>query len=267
MKKLALLFFILFSSIVVFAQNAEIEVSYNYTHADPSGKTITSIMTLISNQKHSKFYNILNEQVDSMMSTPEGRMAYGEMVQDALAKKDVTNLPVKKEPMYVIKSRKDNTISVYDLVGADFWTYTETLEKQNWSIQDSIKNILGYECLKAECEYRGRKWIVWFTTDIPLSDGPWKLNGLPGLILSAEDSANQYSFIANGITLSSRSISPIFGEENYEKTERLKYLEAKRAFTNNPAAYLEAATGAKINNMPHIEVSKSYDFLETDYHK
>lgn len=69
----------------------------------------------------------------------------------------------------------------------------------------------------------------------------------------------------DAITHSSRSISPIFGEENYEKTERLKYLEAKRAFTNNPTAYLEAATGAKMNNMPPVKVSESFDFLEIDY--
>lgn len=34
--------------------------------------------------------------------------------------------------------------------------------------------------------FRGRKWTVYFTEDIPLPLGPWKLGALPGLILSAE---------------------------------------------------------------------------------
>lgn len=32
---------------------------------------------------------------------------------------------------------------------------------------------------KATCDFAGRKWIAWFTTEIPIQDGPYKFYGLP----------------------------------------------------------------------------------------
>lgn len=265
MSKFTTILFMCFATIGAFAQVADLKVSYNYHHYNPNGKEINSQMILLVNNDESKFFNILNEQVDSMMSTLEGRMAYGQMVQAAMAKKDVANLPIKKEPMYVLKSRKDSLTSVYDLVGADYWFYDEPLIIQKWEISDSSKTILGYECIKATCDYRGRHWTAWFTPEIPIQDGPWKLSGLPGLILIAEDTSGQYSFVADGIQNSTDIIRPIFGKENYEKTNRIKYLQAMRAFTNNPVEYMKASTGADITNLPKIGIDESYDFLETDY--
>lgn len=265
MNRIILFLALTLSTLGAVAQVADLKVSYNYRHYSPDGKEINSHMILLANKDESKFFNILNEQVDSMMSTPEGRMAYGQIVQAAMAKKDVSNLPIKKEPMYVLKSRKDSLTSVYDLVGADFWFYNEPLVAQQWNITDSVNSILGYDCIKATCDYRGRHWIAWFTPEIPVQDGPWKLSGLPGLILAAEDSTGQYSFVADGIQNSTNIIRPIFGKENYEKTDRIKYLQAMRAFTNNPVLYMQASTGSKTTNMPKIEIDESYDFLETDY--
>jgi GLPGLI family protein len=54
-----------------------------------------------------------------------------------------------------------------------------------WRILDSQKDILGYNCTKAVAEFRGSKIFAWFADDIPISFGPWKFKGLPGLILEA----------------------------------------------------------------------------------
>lgn len=265
MNKFILTLLLCFATLGAFAQVADLKISYTYRHHDPTGKEINSQMILLVNKDESKFFNVLNEQVDSMMMTPEGRMSYGQMIQAAMAKKDVSNLPIKKEPMYVLKSRENSITSVYDLVGADYWFYDEPLVAQEWEISDSSKTLFGYECIKATCDYRGRHWTAWFTPEIPIKDGPWKLSGLPGLILIAEDASGQYSFIADGIQNSTDIIRPIFGKENYEKTSRIKYLQAMRAFTNNPVEYMKASTGADVTNIPKIEIDESYDFLEKDY--
>lgn len=71
----------------------------------------------------------------------------------------------------------------------------------SWSITSESKMIAGYSCIKATGIFRGRDWIVWFTPDIALPFGPWKLHGLPGLILDAEDISHTYRYIANQIVV------------------------------------------------------------------
>lgn len=79
------------------------------------------------------------------------------------------------------------------------WRYEEDWEKPEWEITDESKDIIGFQCFKANADYRGRRWTVWFTPEIPIQDGPWKLCGLPGLILEAEDGGKVYHFLANGL--------------------------------------------------------------------
>jgi hypothetical protein len=58
---------------------------------------------------------------------------------------------------------------------------------------------LGYSAQKATTTLYKRKWTVWFTTDIPIQDGPYLFQGLPGLIIKAEDENKSVSFTLAGI--------------------------------------------------------------------
>lgn len=69
----------------------------------------------------------------------------------------------------------------------------------DWQISKGIKNILGYSCQKAIGNFRGRTYTVWFTKEITTPYGPWKLFGLPGLILEAEDTFGRFKFIAKKV--------------------------------------------------------------------
>ena len=63
--------------------------------------------------------------------------------------------------------------------------YTEQLPKIEWMVADSVKQIGNYVCQKATAKVYGREWIVWYSSDIPVSAGPYVLKGLPGVILEA----------------------------------------------------------------------------------
>ena len=61
----------------------------------------------------------------------------------------------------------------------------DSITKFNWKLisNESIK-IMGYTCEKATLNFRGRDYIAFYTTELPISFGPWKFKGLPGLILN-----------------------------------------------------------------------------------
>lgn len=78
--------------------------------------------------------------------------------------------------------------------------YSEALVSPEWHIMPDTQAILGYTCQKATAKYCGREYTAWFAQDIPYSSGPWKLIGLPGLILKAYDTKGEYSFTATSIS-------------------------------------------------------------------
>lgn len=95
---------------------------------------------------------------------------------------------------FVIKKNYDDQSLVFQSrIGRDEYSYGET-PNFNWKILPETVKIGDYKTQKAEMTYGGRKWNAWFTTDVPVLDGPYKFSGLPGLIVKIEDEKGDYSF-------------------------------------------------------------------------
>ena len=77
--------------------------------------------------------------------------------------------------------------------------YEEDMLTPEWQPLPGDTIIEGYACQRAVTTLRGKTWQVWYTSDIPISDGPLKLYGLPGLILKAEDTEHEFAFSCIGI--------------------------------------------------------------------
>ena len=69
----------------------------------------------------------------------------------------------------------------------------------NWKIGGDTATFGGLHCQKATCHFKGRDYIVWFCPDLPVHSGPWKLNGLPGVIVDARDAKNEVVFAFDGV--------------------------------------------------------------------
>ncbi|RAJ02341.1 GLPGLI family protein [Chitinophaga skermanii] len=123
----------------------------------------------------------------------------------------------------------------------------ESLEKIDWKIMPATKEIHGYTCQQAIGACKGRIYTAWFTTDIPASFGPWKLHGLPGLILEAYDTDKRIHFTCTNILLGnslpknatvelpSDAVATTYNEYNrMEKTYR-DGMSANTSFSNDDA--------------------------------
>ncbi|MBQ8520427.1 MAG: GLPGLI family protein [Bacteroides sp.] len=261
---------------------AEIMVSYNYYEKFLRGsdgiKERNNEYVLLTNTIQSKFYPPISEYLDSLHSTPSGRELYKQMltaaVREVIKTKNYDLIPHKKGNIYVFKDRKDLTVSVYELMGlAESGCYTEPLAEMQWIIGDSTKTILEYECVVAHTEYHGRQWTAWFTPELPIQEGPWKLCGLPGLILEASESSGQHAFTATGIVKSLKEIIPIYSPEKYKKVDRKKLLRNKRAVRDNQELLSNAILDSYLEDENHTptrntaqKLETDIDFLETDYH-
>lgn len=71
--------------------------------------------------------------------------------------------------------------------GKALYTKAEPLTKIEWIIQPQKKKILEQDCQRATTSFGGRNYIAWFAPAIPINAGPWKLGGLPGIILAVND--------------------------------------------------------------------------------
>ena len=69
----------------------------------------------------------------------------------------------------------------------DWFEVVEAVPDFGWVVTDEWKELLGYRVRRAECSFRGRDYVAWFAPELPLSEGPWKFCGLPGLVMHVYD--------------------------------------------------------------------------------
>jgi GLPGLI family protein len=88
----------------------------------------------------------------------------------------------------------------------------------DWQISGDTATFDGVHCQKATGHFKGRDYIVWFCPDLPVHTGPWKLNGLPGVIVDAHDTKNEVVFQFDGLEKAVfTEVSPITGANAAEK--------------------------------------------------
>ncbi|MBQ6064088.1 MAG: GLPGLI family protein [Prevotella sp.] len=140
---------------------------------------------------------------------------------------------------------------------------TEDMEIPTWNMVEGSDSVCGYLCQKANGKFRDKTWNVLYAEDIPTVAGPWKLQGLPGLITYAADDEGIHTFKLIGIyqetapiTYSAGSFVSEFSIEErrmrktvkpYMKATREKMQKQKktvfgnRIYLTNPMFYMAGA--------------------------
>jgi GLPGLI family protein len=93
-----------------------------------------------------------------------------------------------------------------DMKGKTFFV-SDSLYPMKWEISPEERMIDSLNCIKAICSFRGRNYIAWFTPDIPIPFGPWKMGGLPGLIIDLQDSEENMLVKLKSVVLQNVNVS------------------------------------------------------------
>ena len=243
---------------------------YVYLNDTLTGKTDDDLLILQIGKSISKCFSHYSNQVDSLSALPKGDRMLGKMIGDAMNNGEFMRgkYPHKRLKTYIYKNYPEGCMTVTDGLILQDYRYVDSLHTQTWTMGDSTREVLGYTCQQATADFRGRRWTAWFATDIPVSDGPWKLGGLPGLILEAYDEGQQHVFTAVG--LERVKDEPIifnrsFGDnQKFEQTNRLEFLRSKKKSLMDLNGYIQMETGIDLSQGKPQKVMR-YDLLERDY--
>ena len=109
----------------------------------------------------------------------------------------------------------------------------EPLAKIDWEITEETQTLNNLICRQAIGKLYGKEWTVWYTEGIPSPAGPWKLRGLPGLIVKAEDAEGIHCFSLYETKNEIRNINSI-SNPDYHKLSRKKLMAFKKKTLGNP---------------------------------
>ena len=205
---------------------------YEYTFVKDSlekDKTLSENMYLDITGKGSKYYSYDTFQADSLMNAVVSRFE-----NTGVSNVNFGGMKIKGVIRSTIfKYYPDFKITQYEKLGMDIYKM-EDQRKIIWKIYSETEKIGNYMAQKATTEMFGRKWIAWFSTELPFQDGPYKFHGLPGLIVKIEDSSKTHSMELSAVeTLPSAkelvSDSPI---DTINKLIELDYAKFKKTFQN-----------------------------------
>ncbi|SEH33482.1 GLPGLI family protein [Chryseobacterium culicis] len=158
----------------------EADYKLNYKLSKSGNYKKTTTFALLINQDASFFKNMNKYIADSLEF-------------------EKVHLPLNESMKYVTDFRETigtTSSKLYVTTEINYADYSyEEPNNLNWKIKNEFKTILGFKCQKAETTKYGRTWTAWFAADIPFQYGPYKFNGLPGLITELYDTKDDFHYI------------------------------------------------------------------------
>ena len=193
MKKLLINLFLIFGVLAI-AQNKRFIYEYKFISDSTNVDDVkTEMMFLDTTKDGSKYYSYTVFNSDSIMKVDlEKQLAATGSIN---VKLDMQKGSVRYS---VTKTYPDYKINLHRRLGMDAYNISDD-RKINWKISSDKEKIGEWNAQKAEADFAGRHWIAWFSTEIPIQDGPYKFRGLPGLIVKIEDKTGSHKMELKGI--------------------------------------------------------------------
>ena len=174
------------------AAPGKLEIIYEHTAYDPIRKTketTTEMLQADTEVTYQRTYN--SYRLDSALMELPATISWVEISQihGRLGSQD--GLFPK-----LLWQKEGNLYSEIDSAMGSF-IYQEEREPIAWELLDTpVRELLGVTCREAKAEFRGREWHVWYSPEIPMPIGPYKLGGLPGAVLEASSTDGHHFYTA-----------------------------------------------------------------------
>lgn len=267
-KKFAALFLLI--GLMVSAQNNRVIYEYKFR---PDSTKIDSLKTewmyLDINKNGSKYYSKKTFESDSIIDESiKKQMSSGMRSISVSRNRQGGDINYEVEKTY-----PDYEISLISNIGNDTYKVAED-RKIEWKIATEKKKIGEFNTQKATADFAGRKWVAWFTTDVPIQDGPYKFSGLPGLIVEIADVKDNHKIELKGLKkisekpqeeLNTQGKDIPFLRKKPIDVNRSKYLKIVAQYENDPVQAMREVLGrpnSKVMiNVNGREISDPKDIL------
>lgn len=199
-----------------------------YQSDSTSLATKQSLFSLLSDGKSSVFKEEASLRQDSLLKAYESLPMIEENTEAFTAQ--VRKMPSPIFPFAIYKNYSSKEVLYVDKVDRTTYFYVEEPSFLDWHLTSEEKGMGGYTCRKATATFGGRAWEAWFTKEVPITDGPYKFCGLPGLIVQVHDTRNQYIFSLQKTSPSNSTISVSPPTVNVTKTTKKILVQAKKDY-------------------------------------
>ncbi|KQM27569.1 GLPGLI family protein [Chryseobacterium sp. Leaf201] len=231
--------------------------AYEYTFSNDSTNLENKkneLLVLDTSSEGSLFYSNKINEIDSLynLKDPKGNPPQFYPYRNVLFREIIIN-------------KRNDAPKLYYMGGPTRNYFEVTLNnKIQWTILPDTKTYENYKIQKATAKINHREWEVWFTRDIPLNIGPYIFQGLPGLIITAEDRTKSQSFKLVGISNINDvdlNFIPMFQSKQRESLNSKVVLmpkEFKKLLINNDDDFVNNVVQSTTNESELVS-SKFYD--------
>ena len=136
-----------------------------------------------------------------------------------------------------LKSRETGKIYSTVELAKDQFYYEQKQDLFDWEIHPDTRTIKGYQSQKATTSFAGRDYVAWFSPEVPIPDGPYKFNGLPGLILEIADTREHWVFSFVGLESFSPPKPFRLNFKHFIQLEKEPLMERFNDYRRDPLGY------------------------------
>lgn len=249
---LLLFFFQSFSLVAQMATKTEpliLGVEYLFIHKydkEDTTKRVESKMILLVSDKRSVFnhetYTSTEPYPDFVLNAPPPTAEQREAAMKRMAENanKVRKVTLEVNSKFLVNEQysfipSENKMVMMSNLNINFDYKVELQNPEiDWEINNEVREIGGIRCQKATGFFKGRSYTGWFATSLPFPFGPWKLKGLPGLILEAADSTGDVQFLFKELLKSKEAEVLHYDGLNPVVTSEDKYLSIKEKYFEDP---------------------------------